>query len=122
MLDRVPKTLPALAWALNLQKRAARVGFDYEDARASAGAVAEEAHELAAAEAGKEAFDEVGDLLFALVALARKLKVNPEDALRVAGGRFAKRFADLEARVREQGRELSELKAEELVELWGAAR
>ena len=118
VLDRVPKTLPALAWALNLQKRAARVGFDYEDERASAAAVAEEAEELAGAANAKERFDELGDLLFAVVALARKLKVNPEDALRVAGGRFASRFAALEARVREQGRELSELSADELLRIW----
>jgi tetrapyrrole methylase family protein/MazG family protein len=73
VLDRVPKTLPALAWALNLQKRAARVGFDYQDARAAAEAVGEEAQELAGAGGARETFDEVGDLLFALVALARKL-------------------------------------------------
>jgi tetrapyrrole methylase family protein/MazG family protein len=118
VLDRVPRTLPALAWALNLQKRAARVGFDYDDARAAAEGVAEEAGELASAEGGREAFHEMGDLLFALVALARKLKVNPEDALRVAGGRFARRFAALEARVREQGRELSQVGPEELVAIW----
>ena len=118
VLDRVPRTLPALAWALNLQKRAARVGFDYEDARAAAGGVAEEARELAVADGSKEAFQEIGDLLFALVALARKLKVNPEDALRVAGGRFAARFAALEARVRDQGRELNQLAPEELLALW----
>jgi tetrapyrrole methylase family protein/MazG family protein len=118
VLDRVPKTLPALAWALNLQKRAARVGFDYESPRAAVEGVVEEARELAAAAPGKEAFDEVGDLLFALVSLARKLKVNPEDALRVAGGRFAKKFATLEARVREDGRELSEVSGEQLVAIW----
>lgn len=118
VLDRVPKTLPALAWALNLQKRAARVGFDYVDARASADGVAEEAHELAAAAVGDEAFDEMGDLLFALVALARKLKINPEDALRVAGGRFTRKFAALEAAVREQGRDLSQAEPDELAAIW----
>jgi tetrapyrrole methylase family protein/MazG family protein len=119
VLDRVPKTLPALAWALNLQKRAARVGFDYQDARAATEAVIEEAEELAEAESSQETFDEIGDLLFALVALARKLKVNPEDALRVAGGRFATRFSAMEARVREQGRDLKDLSPSELLEVWG---
>ena len=118
VLDRVPRTLPALAWALNLQKRAARVGFDYEDARSSAEAVAEEASELAAAGPSEEAFVELGDLLFGLVALARKLKVNPEDALRVAGQRFAKRFAILEAHVRAEGRELSEISSQDMVAMW----
>ena len=118
VLDRVPRTLPALAWALNLQKRAARVGFDYADAGSSAAAIAEEASELAAAGPGEEAFVELGDLLFGLVALARKLKVNPEDALRVAGQRFAKRFAMVEARVRAEGRELSELSSQDMVAMW----
>jgi tetrapyrrole methylase family protein / MazG family protein len=118
VLDRVPKTLPALAWALNLQKRAARVGFDYQDARAAAAAVSEEAQEVAAANGGKDTFDEVGDLLFALVTLARKLKVNPEDALRVAGGRFAARFAAMEARVRDEGRDLKDLAPDELLAMW----
>ena len=54
--------------------------------------------------------------------LARKLKVNPEDALRVAGSRFAKRFASLEAQVREQGRDLGQVSAEELVAIWRALR
>ena len=120
VVDRVPSTLPALAWTLGLQKRAARVGFDFDSPHAAADAVAEEAREVAAARGSDEAFDEVGDLLFAIVALARKLRVNPEDALRVAGQRFRDRFAKLEASLKEDGADFRGLDAEELVRRWDA--
>src|ERR1700687_5008230 len=77
VVDRVPATLPALAWALGLQKRAARVGFDFTSSKEAADSIAEEARELAAATDAKETFDEMGDLLFAVVSLARRMKVNP---------------------------------------------
>jgi nucleoside triphosphate diphosphatase len=80
--------------------------------------VADEARELAAAGDTKAAFDELGDLLFAVVALARKLKVNPEDALRVAGQRFRKRFAELEAEVAKDGLDLRELDPGDLSKRW----
>lgn len=118
VVDRVPSTLPALAWTLGLQKRAARVGFDFESPAAAAGAVAEEAREVAEAHGPDAAFDEIGDLLFAIVALARKLKVNPEDALRVAGQRFRDRFAKLEASLMREGRPFKEMTAAELIERW----
>ncbi len=120
VVDRVPATLPALAWTLGLQKRAARVGFDFESSTAAADAVAEEARELAEAKSADETFDELGDLLFAVVALARKLKVNPEDALRVSGQRFRDRFAKLEASLQAEGLDFRGLDAEELVRRWDA--
>src|SRR4030081_3558901 len=83
VVDRVPVTLPALAWALGLQKRAARVGFDFRSPKEAAESVVDEVRELSAATDAPAAFEEMGDLLFAMVWLARKLKVNPEDALRV---------------------------------------
>src|SRR3989442_1911125 len=100
VVDGVPATVPALAWTLGLQKREARVGFDFESPSQTAENVAEEARELAEASDPKQAFDELGDLLFAVVSLARRLKINPEDALRVAGKRFLKRFAETEASLR----------------------
>ena len=122
VVDRVPATMPALAWTLGLQKRAARVGFDYDSPKSAASAVAEEAQELAGASAGREAFDEVGDLLFAVVSLARKLKVNPEDALRVAGQRFRKRFAAAEAGLRAEGKTFRDLDLAEISRRWEDAR
>jgi tetrapyrrole methylase family protein/MazG family protein len=118
VVDRVPVTLPALAWALGLQKRAARVGFDFASPVETAEAVAEEARELAAAADANAAFDEMGDLLFAIVSLARRLKINPEDALRVAGQRFRRRFADTEASLRKDGVSFRDLDPEEQARRW----
>jgi tetrapyrrole methylase family protein/MazG family protein len=120
VLDRVTASLPALAWTLALQKRAARVGFDFGSPKAAAAAVAEEAEELAAAEDPKAAFDELGDLLFALVSLARKLKLNPEDALRASGRRFAERFRRIEAKARADGLDQHDHGAAELETMWEA--
>jgi tetrapyrrole methylase family protein/MazG family protein len=118
VVDRVPPTLPALAWALGLQKRAARVGFDFTSPNEAAESVAEEARELAASTDAEATFDEMGDLLFAMVALARRLKVNPEDALRVAGQRFRDRFSKTEASLREEGKTFRDLDAEQLALRW----
>ena len=122
VVDRVPKTLPALAWTLGLQKRAARVGFDYTSPKEAAESVAEEARELASAGDAQRTFEEMGDLLFAMVSLARQLKVNPEDALRVAGERFRTRFAKAEAALREEGRTFRELDAPEIARRWEETR
>lgn len=118
VVDRVPSTLPALAWTLGLQKRAARVGFDFKSPAESAEAVAEAASELAAVRDPAEAFDELGDFLFAVVSLARHLKVNPEDALRVAGQRFRRRFAATEAALRDEGRSFRDVDSGELAARW----
>ena len=118
VVDRVPVTLPALAWTLGLQKRAARVGFDFASPVDTAEAVAEEARELSGAADARQAFEEMGDLLFAVVSLARRLKVNPEDALRVAGQRFRKRFAQTEAGLRKDGVTFSELDSDEQAKRW----
>jgi tetrapyrrole methylase family protein / MazG family protein len=122
VVDRVPATLPALAWALGLQKRAARVGFDYASPNQAADSIAEEARELAAATDAEQAFNEMGDLLFAVVALARRLKVNPEDALRVAGRRFRDRFSRTEAALREEGKTFRDLDSEQLSLRWEESR
>jgi tetrapyrrole methylase family protein/MazG family protein len=122
VVDRVPATMPALAWALGLQKRAARVGFDFTSPAEAAESIAEEARELSAAGDAEHAFDEMGDLLFAVVSLARRLKVNPEDALRVAGQRFRARFSRAEASLREEGKTFRDLDAEQLAVRWEESR
>ena len=120
VVERVPETLPALAWTLGLQKRAARVGFDFASPGAAAESVGEEARELAEAGDGDRdrAFEELGDLLFAIVSLARTLKVNPEDALRVAGQRFRRRFAAAESTLRREGKSFTDLDEDEKLRLW----
>ena len=122
VVDRVPASLPALAWTLGLQKRAARVGFDFATPTAAAESVAEEAKELAEVSDHHRAFEEMGDLLFAIVSLARTLKVNPEDALRVAGQRFRRRFAAAEAGLRSEGKTFSDLSEAEMLERWEESR
>lgn len=122
VVDRVPASLPALAWTLGLQKRAARVGFDFASPAAAAESVAEEAREVAETTDQARAFEEMGDLLFAIVSLSRAMKVNPEDALRVAGQRFRKRFAAVEADVRSEGKALSDLSEAEKLRAWEESR
>ncbi|HEY2597461.1 MAG TPA: nucleoside triphosphate pyrophosphohydrolase [Candidatus Dormibacteraeota bacterium] len=118
VVDRVPATLPALAWTLGLQKRAARVGFDLASAVDTVEAVAQEARELSSAADARQRFEEMGDLLFAVVSLSRKLKVNPEDALRVAGQRFRTRFAQAETTLRKDGLTFNELDHDEQSRRW----
>jgi tetrapyrrole methylase family protein/MazG family protein len=121
-LEGAPRTLPALAWALSLQKRAARVGFDWPDQEGVLEKVAEEARELAAETTRERQEEELGDLLFTLVNLARRLKINPEDALRQSSGRFYRRFESMEAAARDRGSDVREMSAEELDALWDGAK
>ena len=121
-LEGAPKTLPALAWALSLQKRAARVGFDWKESGLVVDKVAEEAAELARETTAARREEELGDLLFALVNLARHLKLNPEDALRSSAGRFFSRFTQMEEAARGQGQDLADLDARQLDSLWEAAK
>jgi len=118
VVDRVPASLPALAWALGLQKRAARVGFDFASPAAAAESVAEEARELAEVTDRDRAFEELGDVLFGIVSLARSLKLNPEDALRVAGQRFRRRFAAAEAGLRSEGKTFNDVDEADKLRLW----
>jgi tetrapyrrole methylase family protein/MazG family protein len=100
-LDRVPASLPALAWTSAMQRRAARAGFDPDTPAGAAGTIAERARVLAEGPGegtgggSDDAFAAVGDLLLAAVALARVRDVNPEDALRAAGHRYRDRFRTL---------------------------
>ncbi|MFQ6097872.1 MAG: nucleoside triphosphate pyrophosphohydrolase [Armatimonadota bacterium] len=116
LLDGVPEALPALLRALKTQKRAARVGFDWEDVTGPLEKVDEELRRDIAE--GKDAADEVGDLLFAVVNVARFLDVDPEDALRATVRKFRERFACIEAAARRQGRAIEEMTVEEMDAVW----
>ncbi len=96
VLAGVALALPALERAAKLQKRAARTGFDWPDVEGPRAKVLEELSEIAAAETDAEREEEVGDLLFAVVNLARFLKTNPEEALRKANSKFERRFRAIE--------------------------
>jgi tetrapyrrole methylase family protein/MazG family protein len=122
LLDGVNRLLPALARAQEYQKRAARVGFDWPDVQGVLDKMDEEMGEVHAATNAEERAAEVGDLLFAVVNLARWHKVDAESALREANGRFHQRFAYIEATVRKQGRSLSEMSLDEMEQLWQEAK
>ncbi len=96
-LDGVALALPALMRAEKLQKRAARMGFDWPDPAGPRAKVLEELDELASAETDAEKLDEAGDLLFAAVNVARSHGIAPEDALRHANAKFEHRFRAMEA-------------------------
>lgn len=122
LLDGAPKGLPALAKAHHVQRRAARVGFDWARAEDVFAKIDEEIGELREAMGGADrsrVAHELGDLLFTVVNLARRLEVDAEAALRGSITRFASRFAHME---RVAGRPLAELAPEELDRLWEAAK
>jgi tetrapyrrole methylase family protein/MazG family protein len=124
-LDGVPHAMPALMRAQELQKKAARVGFDWEDVTGPLAKVEEELDELAAArEAGahEQLIHELGDLLFAVVNVARFLGVDAEDALRMSCQRFSRRFRQVEAAASQAGRDLHGMDLAEMDVLWEAAK
>jgi len=123
-LDGVPQAQPALMRACKISKRAARAGFDFEHSNGAAEKVTEELAEVQAAAAGatdtaaKDTFAEVGDLLFAVANLARKLNVDAEAALRAANSKFERRFRAMEALAIQQGVEFSRLNLVAQENLW----
>lgn len=125
LLDDVPSALPALSRAAKLQKRAAQVGFDWPEALPVVDKVREELGEVLEAMSEndpKAIAEELGDLLFVVVNLARHLKVDPENALRAANGKFERRFRFIEQALREAGRPIESCDLEALDALWGEAK
>jgi ATP diphosphatase len=126
-LQGVPNALPALMRADKLSKRAARVGFDFENPEQCAAKVEEELTEVRAASrdlpaASREIFEEVGDLLFAAVNLARKLEVDAEAALRAANAKFERRFRAMESLAAARGQVFAELDLAAQESLWQAVK
>ncbi len=131
-LDGVPQALPALMRAFKLSKRAARVGFDFQDSDRTADKVAEELAEVRdaarrGAQAGRtgrtgnpspEIFEEIGDLLFAAANLARKLDVDAEAALRSANAKFERRFRGMESLAEQRGEIFADLNLDAQERLW----
>lgn len=124
-LDGVPEALPALLKAQRTQHKAAKVGFDWQDAEGPEAKIVEELAELkaAVAEGKPEAVaEEYGDVLFSMVNLARHIGVDAESALRAATAKFAKRFRAVEARVKTSGKEMKALSLAELDAVWDAVK
>jgi len=121
LLDGVSDALPSLLHAEKITKRAARVGFDWESPVQVIGKIREELAETEEALAhgdSENIEEELGDLLFATVNLARKIKVEPEVALRRATGKFSKRFQALEVALKERGRKPEECTLAEMDAIW----
>ncbi|MCS6780686.1 MAG: nucleoside triphosphate pyrophosphohydrolase [Geminicoccaceae bacterium] len=122
VLADLPQALPALMRAEKLQRRAARIGFDWPEPAPILAKIEEELEEvrtsLAAGQGKEKLAEELGDLLFAVVNLARRLEVDAEEALRAANAKFERRFRAVEARAREGGRDPGSLGLEGLDRLW----
>jgi tetrapyrrole methylase family protein/MazG family protein len=122
LLDGVPKVLPALSQAQEYQDRAARVGFDWPEIEGVLDKIKEEIDEIKNAESDFELASEIGDLLFAMVNLARWKHIDAESALRGTNMKFRKRFAYVEQGAKKQRRELSSLSLDEMEALWQEAK
>ena len=124
-LADVPKALPALVRAVKLGRRAARVGFDWQEPRQVRDKVLEELAEVDAAlgqESHERVTEEVGDLLFAIANWTLHLKIDPEEALRAANAKFERRFRQMEALAGARGARLEHLSPAEWDELWRKAK
>jgi tetrapyrrole methylase family protein/MazG family protein len=125
LLESIPRSLPALVEAAQISSRAARAGFDWENAEQVLEKLEEELHELSEAreQASQDEIEgEVGDLLFVLVNLARFVKVDPEQALRKSNAKFRRRFAHIERSLQSRGRTLGQSNVQEMEEIWQEAK
>ena len=125
LLGSVPRALPALVEAQQIAARAAATGFDWDNAEQVLDKLHEELAEFAQARrnaASEEMEDELGDLLFVLVNLARFVKVDPEQALRRTNAKFRRRFGFIEHKLAERGKKLEESTIEEMEALWQEAK
>jgi tetrapyrrole methylase family protein / MazG family protein len=125
LLDGVSRALPATLEGFQLTRKAARMGFDWEEAAGIFDKMGEETVELQSALITKDRRkmeEEMGDLLFAAVNLARFLKMDPEIALKKANAKFSRRFRAMEKLARESGREFKKLPREEMEALWDVTK
>ena len=125
LLAEVPLALPALTRAIKLQDKAARVGFDWPSLAPVFDKMREELAELETVLSGDDKAkveEEFGDLLFVVANVARHLKLDPEEALRKANGKFTRRFAHIEARLAEQARTPEQSTLAEMDALWDDAK
>jgi len=125
VLDGVPKELPALVKAYRIQSKAGRVGFDWDSAEPVIEKIYEELKEFqhSLASGNKQAMEEeLGDLLFSIVNIARKSEINPEDALRNTINKFVTRFHYIEKILKKQGISIKDASLEQMDSLWNEAK
>lgn len=124
VLEGVPKSLPAIVKAYRIQEKVRGIGFDWQNKNQVWDKVIEEIKELKFEEkkSSNKIEDEFGDVLFSLVNYSRFISVNPEDALEKTNKKFIKRFQFLEEKIKNDGRELSDLSFDEMNEYWDVAK
>lgn len=122
MLSHVPKEMPALSYSQEIQDRAARVGFDWEDIDGVIDKLAEEVSEFQQADSQEQKGREFGDLMFTLANIARRLGVDLESALREANRRFYQRFSCMEELCRQRGLNFADLSFDQQNALWEEAK
>jgi len=122
LLGGVPRNLPALVEAAQISSRAAGAGFDWDNLQQVVAKLHEELGELDQAQSPESAADELGDLLFVVVNMARFLKVDPEQALRKSNAKFRRRFAHVERGLEARGKTPRESNVEEMEALWREAK
>lgn len=118
VLDGAARDGGAIMRATTLGQRAARVGFDWDGADSALGKVDEELRELREAEGRDHRREEFGDLLFALISVARHMRIDPESALRNANRKFERRFREMEQVIRERGQSPASATLEEMETIW----
>lgn len=122
VLEGIPSMLPALLRSYKIQEKAARVGFDWPDVEGALEKFKEEIEELKKAKDREEIKEEIGDIFFALVNIARMYGVEPEEALQATNDKFVRRFNYVEEQVKASGREFSQFTLQELDSFWEEAK
>lgn len=122
ILADMPLALPALLRAFKLQKRAARVGFDWPDAQPIYAKISEELQEVREATTPENRAEEIGDLLFAVVNLARHYEVDAENALRAANQKFDRRIRFIETALAAEGKQMADVSLDDMEAQWQAAK
>jgi tetrapyrrole methylase family protein/MazG family protein len=122
LLEGIPQGLPALMRAEKMQEKAARVGFDWQDAQGALEKFQEEVEELVRAKDQADKFEETGDLIFALVNIARLEGVEPEQALQSSSNKFARRFHYIEQKLENSGQKFEDMSLKELDLIWDEAK
>jgi tetrapyrrole methylase family protein/MazG family protein len=122
LLEGIPAFLPALMRAEKMQEKAARVGFDWPVVEGAVEKLKEEVEELSRAESSKELEEEMGDVFFALVNVARLKNIEPEQALQRSNDKFNRRIGFMEERLQAEHKEFQDLTLEQLDQLWEEAK
>ncbi|NLB87989.1 MAG: nucleoside triphosphate pyrophosphohydrolase [Syntrophomonadaceae bacterium] len=122
LLDGIPKGMPALLRALKMQEKAARVGFDWPDVKGAIDKFKEEVEELKDASSDEQLKEEMGDMFFALVNIARLKNIDPEEALQLSNNKFARRFNYIEQEIKNNNKDFSDYNLTALDAIWDEAK